>query len=83
MDKEFIGKKIEIISAFSYAMHEGGAAPIVAFGRLVDVDENFYKVEVEKSRLGSLSVLGSNDIGRSGLTLFRKQYVISIKLMDF
>lgn len=72
MEKEFIGKNVEVIVSFANSLIDTGSVPDKYCGRLESSDENFIKLVYKKET----KIFNKNI--ESGSTLINKRYIILI-----
>ena len=78
MLKDFIGQEVTAVVGFSSYTLDGGANPAYYTGKVLDVNEEFIKMEVVTSNV----VLGREGIVKtisgSGQCIINKKYIISV-----
>ncbi|HHX72619.1 MAG TPA: hypothetical protein GX701_06820 [Clostridiales bacterium] len=79
MEREFIGKDVEVLVSFAGSFRDAGYAPVKFHGKLLDTDENYLKMQVNKAELAITGILGSMGLKNSGLMLIKRDYVIYMR----
>lgn len=80
MERELIDKNVEILVLFARGMRESGSIPMIYKGKLLNIDDNYYKIHVWDSEAPFSGILGGLDVSNNnGVTLFNKDYVIYLK----
>ena len=77
MFKEFVGRDVEVIIAFSLATVDGGSCPCHYFGVLNEVSEHSIKMSLTKIGLGFGSKGCNGELFEVNL-----KYVVSIREMN-
>ena len=82
MEKELLNKNIEIM--VSFARGYSGSVPVLYQGKLIDIDDNYYKIEVVdqiiQTGISKTKFKQGPDLKTpEGIYYFRKKFVIYIK----
>lgn len=82
MEKEFVGKEVEILVAIAGSVVDAGISPVAFRGILLESDNQFIKLDARQSEVSVASRFGalfSKD--EECVVLLKKDYIIYIKII--